>query len=129
MSEQRGSETIEILPGIVHEFSESGISSDVFNVWTPSSMLATMGDFTELKPIRHYGEYFTDQDAMYRAKGKPGLFDAVMQRSNPEAVAVFDRLVDEFNADLPRIKQEGDNEAVQAFFRRAAELRDKPQDR
>lgn len=61
---------------------------------------------------------------MYQKAGKPGLFDAVMQRSNPKSVAAFDKLVDAFNSDLARIKAEQDNKAVQEYFRRASELVD-----
>lgn len=118
-------EAIEVIPGVMDLFSKVGISVDAFNVWNPNSMRATNGRFAELEPTQHYGEYFQDQDKLYSAKGKLGLFDAIMQRSNPEAVAAFDRLVDEFNADLPRIKEQGDNKTVQTFLRRAHELQEK----
>lgn len=120
--------SVEIMPGEYATFSETGINTDVYNAWLPSSMGATIGDFKELKSVRHYGEYFKDQDAKHKEKGKTGLFEAVMQRSNPATVAVFDQLVDEFNTDLPRIKAEKDNETVQTFFRRAVELREKTPD-
>lgn len=122
MQESRPGE--EIIPGVQHSFSKTGLSLDVGNVWTPTSMTAYMGGFYRLKPVRHYAEYFKEQDLMYQKEGKPGLLDAVMKRSNPEAVAVFDRLVDEFNGDLARIKAEQDNSAVQRYFKRASELID-----
>ncbi len=123
---QESSAGEEIIPGVQHSFSEeTGLSLDVVNVWMSTSMVAHIGDFDKLKPVRHYAEYFKEQDLMYQKAGKHGLFDAVMKRSNPKAVAAFDEIVDEYNADLPRIKLEQDKDAVQEYFRRAGELRDK----
>jgi len=45
-----------------------------------------------------------------------------MELSDPASVAAFDQLVDEFNADLERIKREKDFEAAQRFDNRAHEL-------
>lgn len=115
---------IEIIPGVRYPFTESGIASDAFNAWMPMSFTAVLGNFDELKPVKHYGEYFQDQDRKYEEAGKPGLFEAIMERSNPAGVAEFDQLVDEFNADLPRIVEQKDGEAIQTLIRRAGELRD-----
>lgn len=121
MQENRPGE--EIIPGIQHSFSEeSGLSLDVLNVWMGTSVTAHIGGFDRLKPVRHYAEYFEEQDFMYQKVGKHGLFDAVMKRSSPKAVAAFDQIVDEYNADLTRIKSEKDNSAVQGYFKRASEL-------
>lgn len=121
MQESRPGE--EIIPGVQHSFSEkSDLSLDVLNVWMGTSVSAYMGEFDRLKPVRHYAEYFEEQDLMYQKAGKPGLFDAVMKRSNPKAVAAFDQIVDEYNADLARIKSEQDSEAVQRYFKTASEL-------
>lgn len=120
-----GNEPGEIIPGVRDSFSKTGISLDAGNVWVGNSMAASTGNFDKLKPVRHYEEYFRGQDLLYQDVGKPGLLEAVMRRSNPKAVAAFDQLVDEFNADLERIKNEKDNGAVQAFFRRQAELQDR----
>ena len=119
---------VEIIPSVRVVFSETGIDPDVMNAWVPNSIAAGIGLFDRLKPVRHYADYFRDQGAKYEAAGQPGLFNAVMQKSNLETVVAFDKLVDEFNADLPRIVQSRDNEAVQVFFRRTDELKYKPVD-
>lgn len=115
---------IEIIPGVRYPFTESGIASDAFNAWMSMSFTAVLGNFDELKPVKHYGEYFQDQDREYEKVGKPGLFEAIMESSNPEGIAAFDQLVDEFNSDLPRIVEQKDGQAIQTFFRRAGELKD-----
>lgn len=49
-----------------------------------------------------------------------------MGRSNPETVAAFDRLVDEFNANLAQIKERKDSKEVQTFLERVKDLKKKP---
>lgn len=114
---------IEVAPGIKFNFTRRGITDDAFNAWLPDSMLAMMGNFDEVVPVRHYEEYLQYKDEQYKQAGKPGLYEGVMAKSNPDGIAEFDQLVDEFNADLPKIKEQRDNEAVQAFYRRAGELK------
>lgn len=121
MTEDRAN--VEVIPGVSYPFLESGITSDAFNAWMPMSFAAVLGNFDELKPVRHYGEYFQEQDRKYAETGKIGLFKAIMERSNPAAVAEFDQLVDEFNADLPRIIEQRDKEAIHTFFERSGELK------
>ncbi len=119
---------VEVIPGVRMPFLESGITGDAINAWMSMSFVGVLENFDKLKPVKRYGEYFQDQDRRYAAAGKPGLFKAIMERSNPAAVAEFDKLVDECNADLPRIIKQKDGEAALAFFRRAAELKNKQSD-
>lgn len=113
---------VEVIAGTTFPFNERGITGDSLNAWMPNSMRGDLRNFDELAPVEHYGEYFQRKDQQYTEAGKPGLFQGIMEKSNPEGVAEFDKLVDEFNVDLPRIKEERDGEAVQEFFRRAGEL-------
>lgn len=119
---------VEVIPGVTFSFTKRGITADSLNTWLPNSMRVSMGKFEELTPVKHYGEYLEDLDRRYAERGKPGLAEAIMQRSNPRGVADFDKLVDEFNVDLSRIVRERDNGAVQEFFRRSGDLKDLPAD-
>jgi len=116
----------EIIPGVPACFSKTGLETDVLNAsWVSNLMNSAIGNYGRLKPVPHYREYFEKQDRIYEAAGKPGLLSAVMQKSDPRAVAAFDKLTDEFNASLDRIITDEDNDAVQGFLRRVSELRDK----
>ena len=106
-------------------FTETGLCTDVMNAWTPNPVYSSMDLFNRLKPVKRYEEYFKEQGLKFEARGHFGLFSTVMQMSNPEAVSAFDRLVDEFNSDLPRIEADRDNTAVQEFLSRAQKLRNK----
>lgn len=121
MNERITTGTVEVVSGVMDLFSKTGLSVDVGNVWVAISMQAQMGKFEELKPARHYSEYFAEQEAKFKERGK-GLLEATMKLSNPKSVEAFDKLVDEFNEDLPRIIREKDNETVQEFFHRAGQL-------
>lgn len=124
MSESRPN--VEIIPGVTTHFSETGLDTDVLNAsWISNSMYSVMGIFDRLKPVPHYREYFEEQDRVYEAVGKPELLGAVMGQSDPNAVAAFDRLADEFNSALPRIIAEKDNATVQLFLSRVSGLKDK----
>ncbi len=117
---------IEIIPGVKSVFTETGIDGDVINAWMIDYTRALLGRFDALVPVQHYGEYFREQDQIYEKIGKPGLFEATMESSNPETVAAFDRLVDEFNANLAQIKERKDSKEVQAFLERVKDLKKKP---
>lgn len=124
MSETRPN--VEIIPDVTTHFSETGLDTDVLNAsWISNSMNSAMGKFDRLKPAPHYRKYFEEQDRVYEAVGKPGLLGAVMEHSNPKAVAAFDRLADEFNSALPQIIAEKDNVTVQLFLSRVNRLKDK----
>lgn len=96
----------EVIPGVMFSFTERGITADSLNAWLPTSMLVAMGKFDELVPVKHYFEYLQELDRRYKEAGKLGLSQAIMERSDPKGVAEFDQLVDEFNAELPRIVRE-----------------------
>lgn len=105
---------------------ETGLDRDSINAWMLARMQSVNGKFDEIQPVLHYGQYFQQQDRKWAEAGKPGLFKATMEASNPDAVAAFDQLVDEFNADLPRIKAEKDGEIIKGFVDRYMALHQKP---
>lgn len=65
----------------------------------------------------HYAEY-----AQRENDEEPEVYELIIKRSDSESVAAFDKLVDEFNADFPRIIQGKDKEAIQKFVERAKQL-------
>lgn len=115
----------EIIPGVIDSFTETGIYGDAVNVWSVIHVKALLGEFDEMVPVKHYEEYFKEQDEKYADAGKPGLYQAVMDKSDPQTVAAFDRLVDEFNGDLEEIIKNKNTKAVQVYIDKAYLLKKK----
>lgn len=81
---------------------------DVMNVWYGISAAIEPGQ--KPKQALHYQEY------LQRAKVYPEIIEYIMKRSEPEAVAAFDRIVDDFNVALERFNPEDkDTEALRKF--------------
>lgn len=112
----------ELIPGVPAAFSKTGLWSDATNSMIPAHMQAANGNWEEIKPVMHYQEFYESQDANYERGGKPGFSAAIMAKSNPTGVAAFDKIVDELNSDLPRIKEQKDKEAIREYIVRAMEL-------
>lgn len=95
---------------------------DAINVWGSLSFVlpGLSQTWDRVTPRRHYKEYVMESDKKNNENQK--YADFVMERSDPQAVAAFDALVDEFNADLERIKREKDYNALKNFLARAKEL-------
>lgn len=109
-----------------HSFTETGIVGDVINAWTLNHARALNGKFDQLGIVQHYAEYFLEQDKKYEEVGKPGLFKAVMEGSDPKTVAAFDQLVDEFNGKLSEIMERRDSKEIQAYLKKVEDLKRKP---
>jgi hypothetical protein len=84
---------------------------DAVNVW--QNVLGRYLD--RIKPAEHYETYI-------RRKNAPPIADLIMQLSDPEAVVAFDRIVDDFNADLERIKRDNDFSALKQFVEMGAKI-------
>lgn len=63
-----------------------------------------------VSPLPRYRDYLTQ-----RAGTPPEEVELTMSLSDLQAVAAFDRVVDEFNTDIDRINREQDFEAVRRF--------------
>lgn len=98
------------------------LDHDSMNVWNSLAyvMPAVPQSLDKAKPRRHYRDYTAEIDQSHGENGE--YVEMIMQRSAPEAVSAFDALVDEFNADLDRIKLERDFEAIKRFVNKAKEL-------
>lgn len=88
---------------------EAGLRSDYSNAWILVANCEDETDFGALHSVQHYKEYL--ESGGYTAVE----VDYIMQLSKPTAVEAIDRLVDEFNADLERIKREKDVATVKRF--------------
>jgi len=104
------------------EIVDSGFSGgrklygDSYNMWTRANWCELPEDTGRLSPLSHY------RQNMEEAKSSDGQsrypqpeIEYVMELSGPASVAAFDHVVDEFNADLERIKREKDFCCCQAF--------------
>ncbi|MDD3486974.1 MAG: hypothetical protein PHF35_01175 [Candidatus Moranbacteria bacterium] len=87
-----------------HRFSEKGLYTHYRNI-LQSLMFAMIDDFEKLEPVETYEEYLKRQNK-YEMVG----------RSNRESKREVDRIVAEFNNDLPRIKEQKDVDAVKKFI-------------
>ena len=105
-----------------HFASGSGLCSDIRGRWQ-GLKIAVKGkiiddDFRDLVThLEHYEDYAQ----------KSYFVDAVLKHSDPEAVRKYNELVDKFNADLPRILEENDGQAIQNFLKSAEELISSPE--
>lgn len=111
------------LPPERKKIVESGFSEgrnlygDMFNVWvllgfTPPEEIET------ITPLSYYRQYMEERKRSY----SQGEINYVMELSDPGAIADFDRLVDEFNSDLERIKRDKDVATIKKFQQKASEL-------
>ena len=116
--------SVEVIPGVKAQITTTGLSEDVFNAWGATGY-ADIDMFEEITPIETYEQYLTASSLKHQEAGQPGLFDAVMERSNPKAVIEFNKVVAEFNQDLARIKQDKDAMAVRGYLERAMVLKEK----
>lgn len=108
-----------------HFTSGAGLYRDVMNIWAPLPMFLN-GDsihdylLADLRPLPHYAEYIGAK------QHTPAEIDYIFQKSSLEAIAKFDALIDEYNADLERIKREKDGKKINEFVNRAEALFQKP---
>ena len=108
-----------------HFAGGTGLFRDVINIWAPLPMCVD-GDsiddefLEEIKPLPHYEEYIG------RRHYSPAEVDYIFQKSSLEAITKFDALIDEYNADLARIKKEKNGRKIMEFVSRAEALFAKP---
>lgn len=108
-----------------HFTSGAGLYRDVMNIWAPLPMFAdgdSIHDYllADLRLLPHYAEYIGAKQYT------PAEIDYIFQKSSLEAIAKFDTLIDEYNADLERIKKEKDGKKIKEFVHRAEALFEKP---
>lgn len=98
------------------------LDPDTMNVWQNLGYVTPMvpQSLEKVKPRKHYEEYVRENDAKNNENGE--YVAMVMAKSDPTAVAEFDRMVDEFNADLDRIKREKDYAVLAIFIARIKTL-------
>ena len=93
-------------------FTHAKLDHDTYNVWhkLPLNEKQWKGP---IEPLQHYEE---------RIRRAANLSDLILQLSDPEAVAAYNRLVDEFNAALPEINRKKYFETTRNFWERARKL-------
>lgn len=104
------------------ELTVTGLHTDAYNEWANIATIAEscqhnispVDEVESIPPIKHYVERFSN------SSDTDG--EAIIRVSNPERVAAFDALVDEFNEDLARMKRERDYTKMQALVQKAWEL-------
>ena len=94
----------------------TGLDADTIGVWILPVNSVREGVWDEFKPLEHYEEY------VRRKNADPGAADYILAKSSPEAIVKFNALVDEFNDDLERIRDDQDADTVEQFFARASKL-------
>ena len=111
------------------ELVDSGFSGgrklygDSYNMWTRANWCEAPEDVEMLTPLPHYKQNMEEAQASDGKSRYPQEeIEYVVQLSDPASVAAFDQLIDEFNADLERIKREKDFAAAKRFAERAHEL-------
>lgn len=72
-----------------------------------------------LKPQKTYEEELRDK--MTR-EGKENLIQTILTQSKPDAIAEYNRLVAEYNQQLPRVQKEQDTGTVKLFVQNILRL-------
>jgi hypothetical protein len=102
---------------VVEELKKHKLFHDAVNSLGLLAALPTEINIEEVMPLEHYEEYLLRQEEKF-----PGQYELVMSLSDPAAVAAFNALIDEFNADLTRIKREKDYATCENFVRKLVKL-------
>lgn len=98
---------------IARRLAIHNLDTDARNVFARLDIAVSKGSRGEqfsVEPLPHYGDYLRE-----RAGTTSDELNLILRLSDPEAVAAFDRVVDEFNADIERINREQDFEAVRRY--------------
>jgi hypothetical protein len=94
-------------------FTHAKLNHDYYNVWHKLPFNEEQWH-EPIQPFQHYAELVRIRDAQHA--------DLVIQLSDPEAVAAYDKLVDEFNAVLPEINRIKDFGTIKNFWEKARKL-------
>ena len=95
------------------------IEQDTYNAWSNAIFVSETDDFDRLRPVLHYSEYLLRPQV---PSENQWISEFIIQKSSPSRVAAFNQLVDEFNADLERIKREKDVQTIKNFIARVQAL-------
>ena len=94
------------------------IYEDVLNLWMPMLLMSnSVKSLDCLRPIGHYEDYLQEIELNY-----PGIYDYVMSLSDIAFVTAFNKLIDQFNDDIARIKAEQDFDAIKKYVHKAREI-------
>lgn len=116
------------------------LSEDFYNAWSPLHHVINYPEeedaWKDLGPIPHYMEYFKkwylkeinlvkkhdEEKAKRYERLYPKKLARILELSDKEKVTEIDRLADEFNKDLDRIKKERDIDRIDYFHNKAVEI-------
>ena len=97
-------------------FTSTGLNEDVMNALDYGAVLLNSGyPFEDMPFVQTYQKYFETHTLIEGADPKE-ITRYIMERSDPEAVKNFDAVVQEFNDDLPRVRQDDDKIAFIHFY-------------
>lgn len=124
----------DLFGSVDHCFSKGELLySDVLNFWSHLNMSfklknpkILLENLNKLEPLPHYQEGYENMGKAYdnlttREECEQDL-KRIMALSNPAQIQRYNNLVDEFNADLERIKKEKDFSILDQYFQRARSL-------
>ncbi len=98
---------------------EVRIDADLLNAWTALNLVLQNPDgnfWDDLGPVRKFEDQV--RGGGYAAEEAERIIDG----TNPDIVGKYNKLVEEFNADLERLKREKDAAAARDFYNRAMKL-------
>ncbi len=96
-----------------HFRNGKGLSADYINAYAYIDALLRDMELEKIKPVKTYREYLMNT---------PEYYHHTMELSDDKAIAELDRLVNEFNSDVERIKREKDANTVRNFIRSVNDL-------
>lgn len=100
---------------IDRHFKKNNINIDALNAWAYMSIRISLPNgLKKIDPVPHYEEYFR--------KHYPGCAKYIIERTSKESMNEFNRLADEFNKDLERIKKENDIQTIRDYLNKIQKL-------
>ena len=94
------------------------LDRDVLNFWPTVMITSKLGDLSELSSIARYEQGYRD------VGDNNAKIKYIMRFSDLEQIKKYNELVDEFNADLARIKRENDIDGLKDYIKRATKIVD-----
>ncbi len=112
--EKKGKELYSQYETTRRMMESSKFYADVYNQWKGCTGFGgrTKDWVQELKPMTQYEERI-------RATADQEEAQIILDLSDPERVVAYNQLVDEFNADLERIRETKDQKAAQDYMSKA----------
>jgi len=100
-----------------HMNPETDMHKDAINAWSSVNFAIMMETVTELHPILTYEQYFEEKTKDDEYSEIDDLVGKILALTNKERMEEYDKIVEEYNRNLPKIIETKNFDALEAFHR------------